>query len=82
MEHVVTGQVLGRGTDRDATFEDLQPDVRPFAYRLKVDTAVNQRLSKISSTGPQRVGANGHWTWDLVGLKELNSLCETDIRIL
>ena len=70
----MTGQVLRRSTDRDAALEDLEPDVGPFAYWLKIDATVDESLCEISSPCAQRVRANRDWPRDFVRFEELDSL--------
>ena len=76
MEHVVTGQVLRRGTDRDGRArEDLQANLGPAALkRLKVDTTVDECLGEIAAAGLEGVDADSKGTRSVGSGEELEGL--------
>jgi len=78
LEHVMTGQVFGRGTDRYARLEDLESDLAPFTDGFEVDPTVDQRLGQVSSTRTQGVGSDRYRTRSLVGFKERQGLVDDD----
>ena len=74
LQHVVTGEVLGRGADRNRRVVDLQADAAPVAQRVQVHAAVDERLREVATTGLQRVGSDDQRSVVLVGLEPLDAL--------
>ena len=66
---------LPRGSpDWETTFEYLETHIGPFPYWFKVDTAVNEGLGKVSSSGTQSVSSDSNRARDLVSFEELDRL--------
>ena len=42
LKHIVSGKVLGGGTDRDFGFVDLDANRAPISQRIKVNTSLNK----------------------------------------
>lgn len=78
LDHVVAGQVLGRGAHGHLRVVHDQADLGPLAQRVQVDAAVNERLGEIATPRLQRVGAYRHRPLALVRLQELDELAQRE----
>ena len=78
LQHVVAGQVLGRGADRHLRLVDDKADLGPLANRIQVDAAVDERLGEVASTRLQRIRANGDRTLHFVRLEQLDHLAQRE----
>lgn len=76
LKHVVTGEVLGGGTDGNGRLEDLESDLGPLSDGLEVDSSGDERLSKITSSCAEGVGSDGDGSGGLVGVEEGDGLGE------
>jgi hypothetical protein len=69
-------------TDWYATFKHLEPDVSPFAYWLQIDTAIDQRLCQISTSGAECVRPDGNGTRNFICIEEFDGLFNRHIQVL
>ncbi|KUI63199.1 hypothetical protein VP1G_11449 [Cytospora mali] len=74
LDNVVTGEVLGGGTQWHVALEDLQADLGPLADGLEGDTTVNQGAGQVSAVRAQSVCPDDKRSAALVGLEELECL--------
>lgn len=70
----MTSKVFWCGADGDATLENLQSDISPFANGLQVDATVDEGLGQVSTTRAKGVSPYCDGTRYLVRLEELDSL--------
>lgn len=78
----MSAEVLRRGTDRYLTVVNHKSHFRPLVQRVDVHAAIDQRLSKISTTRLQRVRADRHWSLNFVGFQEVDDLSATEDAIV
>ena len=66
----MTSEVLRRSSQGNLCVEDLQSNLRPLAYRLKLYSAVNERLRQLPSMCPQSIGTYNDRARSFVSLEE------------
>lgn len=70
----MTSEVFWCGADGDATLENLQSNIGPFANGLQIDATVDEGLRQVATTRPKGVGPYCNGTRYLVSLEELDGL--------
>lgn len=78
LQHIVTSQVLRRGSDRHLRLVDLDTDLAPFRKWVEVGTTLDQALREFFSPGLEGVGTDGERTLSFVRLEELDQLCRVE----